>query len=67
MAKGVDFTCPECGKKNFVTFSEIKKNMKSGTLMSFPCGCNFSPQKVLDQLAREVTSLLMKANPKLSK
>ena len=65
MVKGADFACPNCGKLNFVTFPQIKKNMKGGIPIAFPCGCSLPPQQVLDELAKIVTQELRKRNPNL--
>jgi predicted RNA-binding Zn-ribbon protein involved in translation (DUF1610 family) len=67
MAKGAEFACPNCGKKNFVPFAQIKKNLKSGTRIVSPCGCSLSPHEIREELAKVVTRELSKRNPKLSK
>jgi len=63
MAKGADFACPICGKRNFVAFVQIKKNLKGSVPIAFPCGCSLSPQDVLDELAKIVRWALGKKDP----
>ena len=63
MAKGADFACPNCGKKIFVAFAAIKKNMKSGVSIDFSCGCRLSPDRVFDELAKIVRWEFGKKDP----
>jgi transcription elongation factor Elf1 len=67
MAKGTDFTCPNCGENHFVTFAQIKKNLKGDIPIAFPCGCALPPNKILDKLAARLVSVLDKTISKLPK
>jgi len=66
MPKGADFTCPDCGKKNFVSFAQVKKNLKGSIRIALSCGCNLPPQKIVEELAKIARAELRKINPKLS-
>jgi hypothetical protein len=67
MNKSADFPCPNCGKLNFVTFAQVKKNKKANVPIAFPCGCSLPLQEVIDKLAEIVTRELGKRNPKFPK
>ena len=66
MSKDAYFTCPNCGKENFVSLAQIKKNLKSNIPMTFACGCSLSPEQVIDELAKIAREALRKINPNLS-
>jgi transcription elongation factor Elf1 len=67
MAKGVDFACPNCGKENFVSLTQVKKNLKGNVPITFPCGHSSSPNDILDKLGARLASVLDKTIAKLPK
>ena len=65
MTKGADFTCPNCGKKNLVSLTQIKKNLKSSTPIVLACGCSLPPEEIIDEMAKILREELRKINPNL--
>jgi len=65
MAKRPKFSCPNCGQENFIPFTQIKKNVKSGAPVTLRCGCSFSPKEMLKQLAEIVAEDFGKRGIKL--
>jgi hypothetical protein len=66
MAQGANFDCPNCGRRNFVAFGEIKKNMMASVSIDFSCGCRLSPLEVFDELAKIVRWQPGKKHPKFT-
>ena len=67
MTKGVDFACPNCGKENFVSLTQVKKNLKGNVPVTLACGHSSSPNDILDKLAAHLVGVLNKTIAKLPK
>ena len=65
MAQGANFTCPNCGERNFVAFAKIKKNLQGNVSFTAQCGCNLSPDEVIEELRKSFGEEFRKKNPEL--
>ena len=54
-------------RKNSSAFAVIKKNMKDGVSIDFPCGCRLSPDRVFEELAKIVRWEFGKRDPEFTK